>query len=355
MSDINVNISAARSAVSVLSNKVGVTSVLSSSIAAALGRVGLLGATRVASVAASLLSNSNSSVAAIENNVQRLISTVNSALDAYESTDSELQQKINKQKLGIISDSIIGVAGSVFSGNTLWWQGYIDRIPTEFTTAGMFGFTVSLATSVLGLESSSKFKSKFSLKDGEASIEASAGLKGYLAKGNVTTQDGLSKTEIEAALGEVGVKGKVKGVLFEDGELNPSLEAEIGAEANALSESITSQTGTDEFNVHATASGEIGHAEAQANASISKDGIAAGASAEASLFTGEAKAGVSFFGITIDVGVEGKAVSVGGEASCNVTGDSASAKIGGSLGLGLGLSINIDWSKAKFPSLSDLF
>ena len=346
MSDINVNISAARSAVSALSIKVGATSILSSSIAAALGRVGLLGATRVASAAALLLSNSNSSVAAIENNVQRLISTVNSSLDAYESTDSELQQKINKQKLRRISGHII----------PFWQERYIVGIPTEFTTGfGMFGFTASLAASVLGLESSSKFKSKFSLKDGEASIEASAGLKGYVAKGNVTIQDGLSKTEINAALGEVGVKGKAKGVLFEDGEFNPSLEAEIGAEANALSGSITSQTGTDEFNAHATASGEIGHAEAQANASISKDGFTAGASAEASLFTGEAKAGFSFFGITIDVGVEGKAVSVGGEASCNVTGDSASAKIGGSLGLGLGLSINIDWSKAKSPSWNDIF
>lgn len=347
MSDINVNVPAARSAVCALSNQVGVTVTLSSLISMTLGCVGLLGGTRIAAAAVELLNGSNNSVAVVENNIQRLISTVNSALDAYEAADSELQQKILKQ-----SGSLKSLLEKLFSDGFALWQGNSGDIPIG---PALLGFTASLAGSFLGLEGKIKNKAKFSLEDGEVSIEGSAGLKAYLAKGNVAIKNGLSKTEIEAFLGEAGVKAKAKGILFENGEFNPSVEAEVKAEANMLSGSIKNQTGTDDVNIHSSASGSVGYAEASAGVSVSKDGVNVSASAEASLFKGEAKSGFTLFGIDIDVGVEGKAFSIGGEASCNATGQSASAKIGGSLGLGFGLSINIDWSKAKFPSWEDIY
>ena len=58
------------------------------------------------------------------------------------------------------------------------------------------------------------------------------------------------------------------------------------------------------------------------------------------------KGGVEFAGIKIEAAVEGKAGAIGAKAGGSVTGNAAEGEIGGSLGLGAGLKIKVDWSGA---------
>ena len=51
--------------------------------------------------------------------------------------------------------------------------------------------------------------------------------------------------------------------LYEDGKLRPHIEAGGKVTADAAKGSVSASIGTDEYDVHVKADGELGHAEAK--------------------------------------------------------------------------------------------
>ncbi len=65
------------------------------------------------------------------------------------------------------------------------------------------------------------------------------------------------------------------------------------------------------------------------------------------------KGGITIFGIKIDAAVEGKAGAIGAKAGGEVSNSKASVDVGGSLGLGVGVKISVDWSDFELPKFKD--
>lgn len=59
--------------------------------------------------------------------------------------------------------------------------------------------------------------------------------------------------------------------------------------------------------------------------------------------------GVTLFGIKFDVKAEGGVGGASAKFGCKKEGKSAGLDIGGGLGIGDGLSLNVNWSGFKFP------
>ena len=79
---------------------------------------------------------------------------------------------------------------------------------------------------------------------------------------------------------------------------------------------------------------------------ISGDGVEIGGKAESYAATGKVTGGKTFFGIKIDVSIEGKAGGAGVEGGFMANDSSVSAKLGAGLGLGAGVELTVDWSGA---------
>ncbi len=227
------------------------------------------------------------------------------------------------------------------------------------------GTAGTVAGSILYGEAGIKNKSSFKFKDKDGNwdwksfgLSTTASATGALAKGEASGNIGYlhGKASGEAVTGTVS--GEAKATLYEDGELNPSLYIGAKAEGSVLKGKAEAGFGTDQYGVGAKASGDLLHAEAEAKAGIGyigkdEDGNAQyGASAEvsamASAAQGKVEGGITIFGIDIDVGLKGYAGAAGVEAGASITTDGATASFGGSMLLGAGLDVSIDWSDAEW-------
>lgn len=189
-------------------------------------------------------------------------------------------------------------------------------------------------------------------------ISASAEATGALAKGTAEGNFGYLHGEVSGQLLTGAVKGEAKMQLYEDGKFNPALMVGGKASGSVLQGEAELGIGTDQFGVYGKAEGDVLHAEAEATAGVGyigedKDGKAqygakAEVSAMASVAQGEVKGGFTIFGVDIDIGAKGYAGAVGVEAGASVTTDGVKANFSGAAILGGGLEVSIDWSDAEW-------
>lgn len=200
---------------------------------------------------------------------------------------------------------------------------------------------------LLGYEIKRKSKAEWDSKKGEVGI--SEELKGevHAAKGEISLEDGeLHRSSLEGKLLTGYISGQIAATLYKDGKLDPSVEAKVKTGGSVVSGKFEHRNGTEDFNQHISAKGDLLSAKAEAGVSVGKDGFEAKAGAEAYVATGEVTGGLTLFGIKIDATVEGKAGGAGVKAGGSVGKDSVSGELGAGLGLGAGLKIKIDWSNA---------
>ncbi len=220
------------------------------------------------------------------------------------------------------------------------------------------GVTYKGSYDFANIETDYGVKAKFE-KDKRA-LEASAGIKATLLKGKVSASGKYGEVSAEAAAGVVssGIAASIYAKKDENGKYRAGAEVKASASAKGLTGSVSGRAGTSKNNVHATASGTLGGAEAEAKAGIKADSNGefkayAAAGAEAYAAKGEVKGGITIFGIKIDAAVEGKAGAIGAKAGGEVSNSRASVDVGASFGLGAGIKISVDWSDFELPKFKD--
>lgn len=243
----------------------------------------------------------------------------------------------------------------------------------SYETSGKSKLGVGVSSSGSGQLLTGELKKNFS---GELSVErdeegklksidvfdASISAKGSGASGKAEASYGVAKIDGQADIltGEVKAGGKVK--IVEDGKFAPQVAVEAKASADIAKGSLNGTIGTDQYNVHGTAKGEFGHAEAKAGAGLGKItyedengnvqtgyGAYAEAGAEAYLAKGSLGGGITLFGVKIGASVDFKAGGAGATAGGEVQTGGLKGSLGLGLGVGLGVNISVDWSNFKWP------
>ena len=263
--------------------------------------------------------------------------------------------------------SLFAVLGNVQAGNLPENWSLLSGETGGSTELWGIPCSGKLSGSLLGYDSKTSWKAKWSPEKGNAGISGTAELNAYLAKGEASGNFGILSGKANASVGNVGVSGSLKATLFENGKFSPALGAEAKAEASVAKGSISGQLGNDNYNAHAKANGTLFGAEASASAQIGKVsykndagdtvqayGVKGKVGAEAYVASGKVSGGFTFMGIDIDVGVSGKAGGAGVSAGGSITTDGVSGEIGAGLGLGAGVEISIDWTDFDPPTLEDI-
>lgn len=143
------------------------------------------------------------------------------------------------------------------------------------------------------------------------------------------------------------VSGSVAASLLDkDGNFDPRLNMHGEASASVLEGEAHAGVGNDQFGANVEAEGKVLTAEASADVSISRDEVKVEAEAGAYLAEGKVGGDFSVLGIKIYGSVEGHAGGAGAEAGADVTGTSASGKLGAGLGIGATVEVGVDWSNS---------
>lgn len=212
-----------------------------------------------------------------------------------------------------------------------------------------FGIDVSGKASgeILGYQYKKTSSAEWDTQKGKIGISAKREFELYGAKGEASWNIGnIIHNSAEGELLSGTVSGTIGATLFKDGRLDPSLEAKISAGGSVASGKVEQTVGSDDFNYHSSAKGELLTAEAEAKVSLGKDGIEVSTGAEAYVAKGKISGGFTLFGIKFDATLEGKAGGAGAKVGGSAGPDSVSGEIGAGLGLGVGLKVKIDWSNA---------
>ena len=215
-------------------------------------------------------------------------------------------------------------------------------------SGAIFGQEISgqITSKILNVEAKDKHVVKWDMDEGEIAAVREASVSGTGAKIGVEGQYGILSSESSASALTGAVSGEAGFVLAKDGKFQPSVTAGAKANGSVVSGQSGYKIGTDDLNHYGEAKGDLVGGEAKIGVSAGKGGVKAEAGAEAYLAKGEVKGGVEFAGIKIEATVEGKAGAVGAKAGGSVTGNAAEGEIGGSLGLGAGVKVKVDWSGA---------
>ena len=171
------------------------------------------------------------------------------------------------------------------------------------------------------------------------------------------SKNGLNSSSGEIKVENAAVSGEGKAQLFKDGKLSPEISAKVSGEVSAVKGKIETKTGTDDYNVHGKAEGELLGAKAEAKGGVGKItykdkegntktgyGVEGSVGAEAYVAQGKISGGFTIAGIKIGVSVSGKAGGAGISAGGRATTGGVSGEIGAGLGLGAGLKLDVDWT-----------
>ena len=228
----------------------------------------------------------------------------------------------------------------------------------------VFGGTgISLTGELLSGSVKGKKFAEWNAKEGKIGAGAEVSAEGQLAKGTIKRETKYHKTEASASVGYGAASGGVGITLFNQGRFSPGVQAEAKGKVSVVHGTYKDQLGTDEFNVHKGAEGDllVAKAEAEAHAGYytykdastgeTKKGFGVGASAGAEAYVAEGKVsgGITVFGVKIDLSVSGKAGGAGAKASAKVGTEAVEGELGLGLGLGLGIKGKIDWTGFKLP------
>lgn len=257
----------------------------------------------------------------------------------------------------------VGMAGTTAAGPSS--NGLSGAVWT-IGGAAAIGSTIggSYSADFLGYSADGKIYNNWNITDGEFGLGAEGEVEGHLASGEASGRFGLLNGSAGLSVGNAAVGGSIGATLFQNGSFRPSVNVGVEADASVLDGNASVSLGTDGNNIHADAEGSLLSANAHADAGVgyvtvkgadgedkTAFGVSATAGAEAYVAEGSVSGGFSFFGIDIDVGLEGKAGGAGVEAGGSITTNGVSGKIGAGIGIGGGLSISIDWSDFKWPKL----
>ena len=240
------------------------------------------------------------------------------------------------------------IAGSLAEGSA-YINGKIAGIDTGASVKG----------DVIGASVSTTGKAKWDLDKGD--VGAAAGLKAevHLASGEAEGFIGLLKGKVKGKIGSADAQGNLEASLWKDGKFAPSIGVEGKASAKVAEGEVEVSYGSDKNNVHVGAEGSVLGAEAEAYAKAgkityidektgkpkTKYGVDADVGAEAYIAQGEIKAGRTFWGIKVDVSLEGKIGGAGAAAGAEVSTGGVGASLDLGLGAGAGVSVNVDWTE----------
>lgn len=304
-------------------------------------------------VAIDINKDSISSMKTILDEVQRLYG------DTEQKVEDEFKESNNangfeqlKMKLNPIDDKIL------LHNSDEKWKFFVKDLSGENENGySAIAAAIGISGAILGKDfetgieadignfyTDSQITGEWNTAEGEIGLkgEVKAGVSAAKLKGDVQYGNFDGSLTLAALTG--AVTGGVECALFKDGKFQPGAGISGKINGNVVNGEIKEKIGDDDFNVHRTMKGELLGGEAKAETKIGADGVTAGIGAEVYLAKGEVEGGVEFFGIKIDASVEGKAGALGAEASLSATGSSAEAEIGGSLGLGAGIKVKVDWS-----------
>ena len=211
---------------------------------------------------------------------------------------------------------------------------------------------------LLGYDASVKNFADWDPEKGEISAKTKAMAVGYLAKGEASAAFGLAEVKAKGEFLTGTAIGEAKAALWQEGEFKPALTVGAAASVAVLKGEANGQFGTDDYNAHIRARGDVLSAEAKASAAMGalgkndkgKEiyGVRAKAGAEACVAKGEVSGGVTILGVKVYAKVQGKAIAAGASASAELTNEGASAEVGAALGLGAGVKLSVDWSGADW-------
>lgn len=237
----------------------------------------------------------------------------------------------------------------------------------SYVTGLLFGKAMGVSSETSFSKSGPGFSIKGSMsaewspEKGNAGATIKGSASGSLFTGSMKAQNGLSSASGEIKVGNAAVSGEGKAQLFKDGKLSPEISAKVSGEVSAVKGKIETKTGTDDYNVHGKAEGELLGAKAEAKAGVGKItykdkegntktgyGVEGSVGAEAYVAQGKVSGGFTIAGIKIGVSVSGKAGGAGVSAGGRVTTGGISGEIGAGLGLGAGIKLDVDWTDFVF-------
>lgn len=237
----------------------------------------------------------------------------------------------------------------------------------SYVTGLLFGKAMGVSSETSFSKSGPGFSVKGSMsaewspEKGNAGATIKGSASGSLFTGTMKAQNGLSSASGEIKVGNAAVSGEGKTQLFKDGKLSPEISAKVSGEVSAVKGKVETKNGTDDYNVHAKAEGELLGAKAEAKAGAGKItykdqggntktgyGVEGSVGAEAYVAQGKVSGGFTIAGIKIGVSVSGKAGGAGVSAGGRVTTGGISGEIGAGLGLGAGIKLDVDWTDFVF-------
>lgn len=184
-----------------------------------------------------------------------------------------------------------------------------------------------------------------------ASVYGEVNLYGARVTGKAESANGLAEADFKVDVMAAQAKGEISASMIDPktGKLKPEFKAKGEISVAELQGEANGRLGSDDFNVHGKAKGALNTAYAKGEVSFSKDSFKAGGEVGYYAAKGEVSGGFTLFGIKFDVKAEGGVGGASAKFGCKKEGKSAGFDIGGGLGIGGGLSFNVDWSGFKFP------
>ncbi|MCR4691871.1 MAG: hypothetical protein K5739_11045 [Lachnospiraceae bacterium] len=204
-----------------------------------------------------------------------------------------------------------------------------------------------------GYETDFSFGASANMEDG-IGVGVEGSVSGYVGQVGVG-YDGEyydANLNVYALYGEAAI-GASAGIIDGDGNFAPGISASAEASVSGIHAEADQQLGTDNYNVHSNATGDVGYAYANASAGAgviydddgnAQFGVQAEAAAGAYAVHGEVSGGFTIFGIDVDVTLGGGAGGAEAHAGGSITTGGVSGEVGIGALLGVDLGISVDWS-----------
>lgn len=177
--------------------------------------------------------------------------------------------------------------------------------------------------------------------NGNIGIDVHGNTEAYIGKGSANYDGKWVRFKLEEAIGDVAASGSISANLFKDGKLDPAIKAELVAKAVAAELSDSIEIGTEDVNVHADSTVDLGYAKGEVSAKVDSEGASVNVGANASVVHGEATAGIDIFGYHIDFTTSGDALGVGASAEAEFKADDIEIGAAADFLVGLGLKIHM--------------
>lgn len=252
------------------------------------------------------------------------------------------------------------VAEATESSDKSTWDVVKDFLTGKVEKGGaLAGVSATATGEVLGMDASGavtgsfmsgsvslKPEGKWNLEDGEANVAVVAKAEGSVASVKAEGDLGYAHGSAQVNVLTGSAEGKLQAGFLKGGKFDPSLEASAKAEVAVASGSADVRVGSESYNIHGEAKGQVLSAKAEAGAKISKEGVEVSAGAEAFLASGEVKGGFTVLGVQVNATAAGHAGGAGISASGGINHEKkvVKFKVGAGVLVGAGAGLEVDYS-----------